>query len=137
VALARVSSWGPDAATQASLWQVILTRQAIVGLELNLERPTFHARLLDTVELLLGEGVDALPLSLLRQGAPGPSTWLAITRAAGAPDATEAEHGLRALRDLLVRRCDRALALGLSSEDRALVERIKGRAEAPPPAPTP
>lgn len=131
-ALSRISLWGPAPAAQASLWQVILARQAVVGLELNLDRPTFHSRLQDTVEVLLGEGVESLPLSLLRQGGPGPSTWLAVTRATGAPDATEAEHGLRALRELLIRRCDRALNEALGPEDRELIERIRSRASAPP-----
>lgn len=136
-ALARLDPWGADAVAQASLWRVILARQALVGLELNLERPTFHARLLDVVEVVLGEEVEAVPLSLLRQGSPSPTTWLALTRSAGAPDATDTTHGLKAIRDIVVRRCDHALAQAISEEDRALVEKIRTRATTPlsPPAP--
>jgi len=130
--------WTDDAAPLAAIWRVVAAKHVLDTVEVTAERPTWHAGTPDLVDLLLGTGAQQVDISLLRQPSPRPETWLALTRAAGTADATDADSGKRALRHLLVDLCDAALATPLPGEQRALVQRIRSRAEQPPqPAPQP
>lgn len=126
--LHRAAAWGPEAAAAAAAWRVVAAKQALDTLEVTAERPTFGAAMPELVDVLLGEGAASVDLSLLRQASAGPVTWLSLTRAAGAPDATDADAGIHAIRALVVRTCDAALATTLPDDERELVKRIRQRA---------
>ena len=125
--LVRAETWGAAAAAAAAAWQVIAAKDALDTLEVTAARPTFGSGMPNLVDVLLGEGAQVVDLSLLRQASAGPVTWLSLTRAAGATDATEAQAGIQAIRALVVRTCDHALQTDLPPEQRKLVQQIRGR----------
>ncbi|MCK6505465.1 hypothetical protein L6R53_19065 [Myxococcota bacterium] len=126
--LRRAATWGPQAAAAAATWRVIATKEALDSLEVTVERSTFGVGMPDLVDVLLAEGAGPVDLSLLRQRAAGPATWLALTRALGAPDTTDAAPAIAALRALLVRHCDEALGHPLPDRQAEQVRRIRDRA---------
>lgn len=126
--LRRAAAWHAQVAPLAATWRVIAAKQAIDRVEVTIGRPTFGASTADLVDVLLGEGAASVDLSLLRQQTAGPVTWLAITRATSAADATDAEDGLAALQRLLAEVCERALLIEADPTRRQLIERIQARA---------
>lgn len=126
--LQSAAAWGAEAAAAAATWRVIATKEALDSLEVTATRSTFGVAMPDLVDVLLAEGRGPVDLSLLRQRAAGPSTWLALTRALGAPDSTDAAPAISALRALLIQRCDQALGHPLPERQAERVRRMRDRA---------
>jgi len=126
--LARGPAWDDEVARTAARWQVIVLKNAVDAFEVSWSSPTFanHAPLL--ADALLGTGAGSVELGLLRHQSAGPSVFLALSRAAGGGDHTDADGTRRALRDRLVVVVDLALEQGPPPETEALLTRIRRRA---------
>ena len=107
---------------------MIVLKNAVDAFEVSWSSPTFanHAPLL--ADALLGTGAGSVELGLLRHQSAGPSVFLALSRAAGGGDHTDADGTRRALRDRLVVVVDLALEQGPPPETEALLTRIRRRA---------
>jgi len=128
--LRRAATWSDRALAMANTWSVIAAKQVLDRIEVTADRPTYAGGTADLVDLLLGEGTGPVAASLLRQRVPGPSTWLALTRATGAADNTTADAGINALRALVARLCERALTTETDPQRREMILQIQRRCSA-------
>ena len=124
----QVPDWDPALSTLALLVEVAMLKDSADRLQVGLKRERIAPLAPMLADALTGFGQGGLPLRWLERGRPEPATWLDLTRASGAPDGTTPAEGMAALNALLVQACDRALAMDLKEQQRALVERTRGRA---------
>lgn len=114
--------------SDARAWQVVALKTALDTFELAHDRPSFAAGLADLADALIGNTGQPVDLALLRQRSSSPSAFLAISRAAGGPEASDYDGALAAVQGALVRACAEATSTDLSNEQRAQIGRIADRA---------
>lgn len=127
-ALGAAVRWDPDQAATVAVWQAIALKAALDRLEVTRERVGVPGAWADLADALLGTGGGSVPQHLLRTRTPTAATWLALSRAAGATDATTWNDCHAALE----RRLDDVVGFALSQESlpsdtRALLQRIRRR----------
>ncbi|MCB9777374.1 MAG: hypothetical protein H6742_02285 [Alphaproteobacteria bacterium] len=125
--LQLASAWGPEPAAHGLAWRCVAAKRAADTLAVTLDQPTWGVGADLLVDVLLSEARGPVDSSLLRQARPAPPTWLALTRAAGAPDATDAERGVQAVEALAADLCDQAAKSGLPADAAAQAAAIAAR----------
>lgn len=122
------------AAPAARVWRAIHWKSAVDTLEASHDRPSAWLGMPALADALLAEGSGPIPEALLRVRTFGPSAWLALSRAAGAGDATTFVDAAKALRERVAVAAEAGIP-GASPEDAAVLARVARRAREAPKAP--